>query len=127
MRQLRLRIGPRLRESRLRLMCCATVVHGPYQSGTDITVIRDYLGHASVSTTGRYVAADLQMKRDALDTFGRHSEIEPAQPVGSLRLACCRFSPVPLNNIVYTERPPAVNPEGQLCYLGLTPNETLSR
>ena len=49
------------------------------QSGTDITVIRDYLGHASVSTTGRYVATNLQMKRDALDTFWKHSEIEPAR------------------------------------------------
>src|SRR5271166_3976111 len=49
------------------------------QSGTDITVIRDYLGHASVSTTGRYVATNLQMKRDALDTFWKHSGIEPAR------------------------------------------------
>jgi integrase/recombinase XerD len=49
------------------------------QSGTDITVIRDYLGHASVSTTGRYVATNLQMKRDALDTFWKRSGIEPAR------------------------------------------------
>src|SRR5208337_133712 len=31
------------------------------------------------STTGRYVATNLQMKRDALDTFWKHSEIEPAR------------------------------------------------
>ena len=49
------------------------------QSGTDITVIRDYLGHATVSTTGRYVATNLQMKREALDTFWKHAGIEPAQ------------------------------------------------
>lgn len=49
------------------------------QSGTDITVIRDYLGHASVATTGRYLATNLQMKRDALDTFWEHAGIEPAQ------------------------------------------------
>ena len=49
------------------------------QSGTDITVIRDYLGHASVSTTGRYVSTNLQMKRDALDTFWKHSGIESAR------------------------------------------------
>ncbi|WP_275200315.1 tyrosine-type recombinase/integrase [Bradyrhizobium sp. CSA207] len=28
----------------------------PLQSGTDVTVIRDYLGHTSVATTGRYIA-----------------------------------------------------------------------
>ena len=36
------------------------------QSGTDVTVIRDYLGHASVATTGRYITTNLQMKRDAM-------------------------------------------------------------
>ena len=36
------------------------------QSGVDITVIRDYLGHASISTTSRYVATNLQMKPDLL-------------------------------------------------------------
>jgi integrase/recombinase XerD len=30
------------------------------QSGTDVIVIRDYLGHASVATTGRYMTANLQ-------------------------------------------------------------------
>jgi hypothetical protein len=48
------------------------------QSGTDITVIRDYLGHASVGTTGRYITTNLQMKRDAMETFWRHSGIGPA-------------------------------------------------
>ena len=48
------------------------------QSGTDVTVIRDYLGHASVATTGRYITTNLQMKRDAMETFWRHSGIEPA-------------------------------------------------
>jgi integrase/recombinase XerD len=49
------------------------------QSGTDVTVIRDYLGHASVTTTGRYITTNLQMKRDALETFWEHAGIEPAQ------------------------------------------------
>jgi site-specific recombinase XerD len=49
------------------------------QSGTDVTVIRDYLGHASVATTGRYITTNLQMKRDALETFWKHAGIEPAQ------------------------------------------------
>jgi len=49
------------------------------QSGTDVTVIRDYLGHASVTTTGRYITTNLQMKRDALETFWKHAGIEPAR------------------------------------------------
>jgi integrase/recombinase XerD len=48
------------------------------QSGTDVTVIRDYLGHASVATTGRYITTNLQMKRDAMETFWDHAGIEPA-------------------------------------------------
>ena len=39
------------------------------QAGVDITIIRDYLGHASTATTSRYVATNLQMKRDALEQF----------------------------------------------------------
>lgn len=43
------------------------------QAGVDITVIRDYLGHASISTTSRYVSTNLQMKRDALEHFWQRS------------------------------------------------------
>ena len=43
------------------------------QAGIDITVIRDYLGHASIATTSRYVATNLQMKRDALERFWNRS------------------------------------------------------
>ncbi len=39
------------------------------QAGVDLTVIRDYLGHASIATTNRYVSSNLKMKRDALTTF----------------------------------------------------------
>jgi site-specific recombinase XerD len=49
------------------------------QSGTDVTVIRDYLGHASVATTERYITTNLQMKREAMETFWQHSGIEPAK------------------------------------------------
>lgn len=48
------------------------------QSGTDVTVIRDYLGHTSVATTGRYITINLQMKRDAMQAFWKMSGIEPA-------------------------------------------------
>ncbi len=49
------------------------------QSGADVTVIRDYLGHASVATTGRHITTNLRMKRDALETFWEHAGIEPAR------------------------------------------------
>lgn len=48
------------------------------QSGTDVTVIRDFLGHASVATTSRYLSVNLKMKRDALETFWKHAGIEPS-------------------------------------------------
>jgi integrase/recombinase XerD len=48
------------------------------QSGTDVTVIRDYLGHTSVATTGRYITINLQMKRDAMQAFWKKAGIEPS-------------------------------------------------
>jgi hypothetical protein len=48
------------------------------QSGTDVTVIRDYLGHASVATTDRYITTTLKMKREAMQSSWKHSGIEPA-------------------------------------------------
>ncbi|GGO83821.1 integrase [Marinobacterium nitratireducens] len=47
------------------------------QSGVDITVIRDYLGHASVATTSRYLTTNLQMKRAALEAFWKRAGITP--------------------------------------------------
>jgi site-specific recombinase XerD len=49
------------------------------QSGADVTVIRDYLGHASVATTSRYITTNLQMKRDALELFWRRAGLTPAR------------------------------------------------
>ena len=43
------------------------------QAGVDVSVIRDYLGHASVSTTSRYITTNLQMKRQVLDAFWKRS------------------------------------------------------
>ena len=43
------------------------------QAGVDVTVIRDYLGHASVSTTSRYISTNLQMKRQVLDAFWKRA------------------------------------------------------
>ena len=37
------------------------------QAGNDITVVKDWLGHADVNTTHGYVEIDLDMKRKALE------------------------------------------------------------
>jgi site-specific recombinase XerD len=68
-------VNKRITPHVLRHSCAVALL----QSGADVTVIRDYLGHASVATTGRYIATNLQMKRDALEMFWEHSGIEPAQ------------------------------------------------
>ena len=47
------------------------------QAGVDVTVIRDYLGHASVSTTSRYITTNLQMKRQVLDAFWKRAGLAP--------------------------------------------------
>jgi integrase len=67
----RMRITPHA----LRHSCAVALL----QSGSDVTVIRDYLGHASVATTDRYITTNLQMKRDAMQKFWKHAGIEPAR------------------------------------------------
>ena len=47
------------------------------QSGTDVTVIRDYLGHISIAATGRYITGNPQMKREAMQAFWNKAGIEP--------------------------------------------------
>jgi len=66
------RTCPELRRRRvtphvLRHSCAVALL----QAGVDVTVIRDYLGHASIATTNRYLSTNLQMKRDALEQFWR--------------------------------------------------------
>jgi len=48
------------------------------QAGVDVTVIRDFLGHASVSTTNRYITANLQMKRHVLNAFWKRAKLAPS-------------------------------------------------
>jgi site-specific recombinase XerD len=43
------------------------------QAGIDLSVIRDYLGHESIATTGRYTKTNLQMKRRVLEAFWKRS------------------------------------------------------
>lgn len=50
------------------------------QAGIDVSVIRDYLGHASVATTSRYITTNLQMKREVLEAFWKRARLEPTAP-----------------------------------------------
>ena len=50
------------------------------QAGIDVSVIRDYLGHASVATTSRYITTNLQMKREALEAFWKRAGLDPTAP-----------------------------------------------
>ena len=46
------------------------------QAGVDVSVIRDYLGHASITTTSRYLATNLKMKRDVLAAFWKRAGLD---------------------------------------------------
>lgn len=48
------------------------------QAGVDVSVIRDYLGHASVATTSRYITTNLQMKREVLEAFWKRAGLTAA-------------------------------------------------
>lgn len=39
------------------------------QAGVDLAVIRDYLGHQSIATTGHYTKTNLHTKRKVLEAF----------------------------------------------------------
>ena len=58
-------VGQNITPHVLRHSCAVALL----QAGVDLTVIRDYLGHASVATTSRYVSVNLDMKRQALNRF----------------------------------------------------------
>lgn len=70
--------SPRLRRVTphiLRHSCAVALL----QSGADITVIRDYLGHSSIATTSCYLTANMQMKQQALDAFWKRSGLVPTR------------------------------------------------
>lgn len=48
------------------------------QAGVDLTVIRDYLGHASIVTTSRYANSNLKLKREALANFWHRAGLAPS-------------------------------------------------
>lgn len=75
------RISPHM----LRHSCACALL----QAGVDLTVIRDYLGHASIATTSRYANSNLKLKRAALESFWEHAglatpHIPPWRPRKSL-------------------------------------------
>ena len=63
----KLRVTPHV----LRHSCAVALL----QAGVDLTVIRDYLGHASVATTNRYVSTNLETRRQALEAFWKRAGI----------------------------------------------------
>jgi site-specific recombinase XerD len=75
------RDAPSLRKRRvtphvMRHSCAVALL----QAGIDVSVIRDYLGHASVATTSRYITTNLQMKREVLEAFWKRAGLTPAAP-----------------------------------------------
>jgi len=65
--------GHRVTPHVLRHSCAVALL----QAGVDVTVIRDYLGHASITTTSRYITTNLEMKRGVLEAFWKRAGIEP--------------------------------------------------
>jgi site-specific recombinase XerD len=49
-------------------------------AGVDVTVIRSWLGHASLDTTNHYAQANLDTKREALQRLQPHSKIDKPPP-----------------------------------------------
>jgi integrase/recombinase XerD len=69
-------LRPSIHPHVLRHSCAVALL----QAGVDLTAIRDYLGHTSVATTGRYLQTNLAMKREVLGRFWKHSGLESGQP-----------------------------------------------
>jgi len=58
---------PHLRKKRLHPHCMRhSTAFALLESGTDLSTISHYLGHASLSTTNRYAKVNLEMKRQAI-------------------------------------------------------------
>jgi len=64
------------RERHSRHSCAVALL----QAGIDLTAIRDYLGHSSVTTTSRYLHTNLDMKRKVLSQFWKRAGLENTQP-----------------------------------------------
>ena len=51
------------------------------QSGVDLNTVRCWLGHASVTTTNKYVEIDLEMKRRAIEKVAMIPDDKPGRNV----------------------------------------------
>lgn len=67
---------PSIHPHALRHSCAIALL----QAGVDLTAIRDYLGHSSIATTGRYLQTNLAMKREVLNRFWKRAGLERGQP-----------------------------------------------
>lgn len=67
---------PSIHPHMLRHSCAVALL----QAGIDLTAIRDYLGHSSIATTGRYLQTNLAMKREVLSQFWKRAGLERRQP-----------------------------------------------
>ena len=72
-------VAPSLRSKRVHphTMRHTTAVH-LLQAGVDLVTISHWLGHASVETTNRYAAIDMEMKRAALAKAGPITQLDPS-------------------------------------------------
>jgi site-specific recombinase XerD len=75
--------GRRITPHVLRHSCAVALL----QAGVDVSVIRDYLGHASIATTSRYLSTNLKMKREVLQAFWKRAGLD--------RMAAARWRPSP--------------------------------
>ena len=50
------------------------------QAGVDVTVIRDFLGHASIATTNRYVSTNQETRRHVLQAFWKRAGLQHLGP-----------------------------------------------
>lgn len=66
--------GRQITPHTLRHSCAVALL----QAGVDVTVIRDYLGHASIATTSRYITTNLQTRRDTLEKFWKRAGLTPS-------------------------------------------------
>ena len=63
------------------------------QAGIELTAIRDYLGHATVASTSRYLHTNLAMQQEVLRRFWKRAGLDPG---GAQTLAPeCPPAPVP--------------------------------
>jgi site-specific recombinase XerD len=68
--------GRRITPHMLRHSCAVALL----QAGVDVTVIRDYLGHASIATTNRYISTNQETRRHVLQAFWKRAGLQSAGP-----------------------------------------------